>query len=194
MAKSGLDTELRHSAERTSESILGTARTDAKRLGAESERVVEDRRREVLKDKEAEYGAEARVAIAAERHAAMRAVLLARTHLVDRVLERAQALLPDVARNEAYLATLSSELADALQFVEAEGTVVRCSEDLGPAVRDRMRDRPAVKVEPEADVGTGFVVVGAEGSVVVDGRLETRIDRLASVLAIEIHTRLQEEP
>ena len=194
MAKSGLDTELRHSAERTSESILGTARTDAKRLGAESERVVEDRRREVLKDKEAEYGAEARVAIAAERHAAMRAVLLARTHLVDRVLERAQALLPDVARNEAYLATLSSELADALQFVEAEGTVVRCSEDLGPAVRDRMRDRPEVKVEPEADVGTGFVVVGAEGSVVVDGRLETRIERLASVLAIEIHTRIQEEP
>ena len=194
MAKSGLDTELRHSAERTSESILGTARTDAKRLGAESERVVEDRRREVLKDKEAEYGAEARIAIAAERHAAMRAVLLARTHLVDRVLERAQALLPDVARNEAYLATLSSELADALQFVEAEGTVVRCSEDLGPAVRDRMRDRPAVKVEPEADVGTGFVVVGAEGSVVVDGRLETRIDRLASVLAIEIHARHQEEP
>ena len=194
MAKSGLDTELRHSAERTSESVLGAARADAKRLGAESERVVEDRRREVLKDKEAEYGAEARVAIAAERHAAMRAVLLARTHLVDRVLERAQALLPDVARNEAYLATLSSELADALQFVEAEGTVVRCSEDLGPAVRDRMRDRPAVKVEPEADVGTGFVVVGAEGSVVVDGRLETRIDRLASVLAIEIHARLQEEP
>ena len=194
MAKSGLDTELRHSAERTSESVLGAARADAKRLAAESERVVEDRRREVLKDKEAEYGAEARIAIAAERHAAMRAVLLARTHLVDRVLERAQALLPDVARNEAYLATLSSELADALQFVEAEGTVVRCSEDLGPAVRDRMRDRPAVKVEPEADVGTGFVVVGAEGSVVVDGRLETRIDRLASVLAIEIHTRLQEEP
>ena len=194
MAKPGLDTELRHSAERTSESVLGAARADAKRLAAESERVVEDRRREVLKDKEAEYGAEARVAIAAERHAAMRAVLLARTHLVDRVLERAQALLPDVARNEAYLATLSSELADALQFVEAEGTVVRCSEDLGPAVRDRMRDRPAVKVEPEADVGTGFVVVGAEGSVVVDGRLETRIDRLASVLAIEIHTRLQEEP
>jgi len=194
MAKSGLDTELRHSAERTSESVLGAARADAKRLAAESERVVEDRRREVLKDKEAEYGAEARVAIAAERHAAMRAVLLARTHLVDRVLERAQALLPDVARNEAYLATLSSELADALQFVEAEGTVVRCSEDLGPAVRDRMRERPAVKVEPEADVGTGFVVVGAEGSVVVDGRLETRIDRLASVLAIEIHARLQEEP
>ena len=194
MAKSGLDTELRHSAERTSESILGTARADAKRLGSESERVVEDRRRQVLKDKEAEYGAEARFAIAAERHAAMRVVLLARTRVVARVLERARALLPDATRSEAYLSTLSSELMEALQFVDGEGAVVRCSRDLEGAVREGLRDRPEVKIETEADVGTGFVVVGAEGSVVVDGRLETRIDRLASVLAIEIHTRFQEEP
>ena len=194
MAKSGLDTELRHSAERTSESILGTARADAKRLGSESERVVEDRRRQVLKDKEAEYGAEARFAIAAERHAAMRAVLLARTRVVARVLERARALLPDATQSEAYLSTLSSELMEALQFVDGEGAVVRCSRDLEGAVRKGLRDRPEVKIETEADVGTGFVVVGAEGSVVVDGRLETRIDRLASVLAIEIHTRFQEEP
>jgi vacuolar-type H+-ATPase subunit E/Vma4 len=194
MAKSGLDTELRHSAERTSESILGTARADAERLGSESERVVEDRRRQVLKDKEAEYGAEARVAIAAERHAAMRAVLLARTRVVARVLERARALLPDATRSEAYLSTLSSELMEALQFVDGEGAVVRCSRDLEGAVRKGLRDRPEVKIETEADVGTGFVVVGAEGSVVVDGRLETRINRLASVLAIEIHTRFQEEP
>ena len=193
MAKSGLDTELRHSAERTSESILGAARADAKRLGTESERVVEDRRREVLKDKEAEYGAEARVAIAAERHAAMEAVLLARTRVVARVLERARALLPDAGQKEAYLSTLSSELMEALQFVDGEGAVVRCSAALAPAVREGLRDRPEVKVETEADLGTGFVVVGAEGSVVVDGRLETRIDRLASVLAIEIHARLQEE-
>jgi len=192
MAKSGLDTELRHSAERTSESILGTARADAKRLGSESERVVEDRRRQVLKDKEAEYGAEARVAIAAERHAAMRAVLLARTRVVARVLERARALLPDATQSEAYLSTLSSELMEALQFVDGEGAVVRCSRDLEGAVRKGLRDRPEVKVEPEADLGTGFVVVGAGESVLVDGRLETRIDRLASVLAIEIHTRLEE--
>ena len=156
MAKSGLDTELRHSAERTSESILGTARADAKRLGSESERVVEDRRRQVLKDKEAEYGAEARFAIAAERHAAMRAVLLARTRVVARVLERARALLPDATQSEAYLSTLSSELMEALQFVDGEGAVVRCSRDLEGAVRKGLRDRPEVKIE--ADVGTGFVV------------------------------------
>jgi hypothetical protein len=41
-------------------------------------------------------------------------------------------------------------------------------------------------------VGTGFIVVGAAQSVLVDGRLETRVDRLSSALAIEIHARLEE--
>ena len=192
MAASNLDTELRQSAETTAKSILGAARADAERLGSEADRLIGDRRREVLKDKEAEYGAEARVAIAAERHAAMRALLLARTRVVTQVLERARALLPEVARNEAYASTLRSELTEALQFVDGESAVVRCSTALAPAVREGLRDRPEVKVEPKADVGTGFVVIGAGGSVHVDGRLETRIDRLASVLAIEIHRRLEE--
>lgn len=193
MAASDLDTELRQNAERTAESIRGEARADAERLGSESDRLIEDWRSQALREKEAEYGAQARVAIAAERHAAMEAVLLARTRVVARVLERARALLPDAGQKEAYLSTLSSELMEALQFVDGEGAVVRCSAALAPAVREGLRDRPEVKVETEADLGTGFVVVGAEGSVVVDGRLETRIDRLASVLAIEIHARLQEE-
>jgi len=193
MAASDLDTELRQSAERTAESIRGEARVDSERLGSESDRLIEDWRSQALREKEAEYGAQARVAIAAERHAAMEAVLLARTRVVARVLERARALLPDAGQKEAYLSTLSSELMEALQFVDGEGAVVRCSAALAPAVREGLRDRPEVKVETEADLGTGFVVVGAEGSVVVDGRLETRIDRLASVLAIEIHARLQEE-
>ena len=192
MAASNLDTELRQSAETTAKSILGAGRADAERLGSEADRLIGDRRRQVLKDKEAEYGAEARVAIAAERHAAMRALLLARTRVVTQVLERARALLPEVARNEAYASTLRSELTEALQFVDGESAVVRCSTALAPAVREGLRDRPEVKVEPKADVGTGFVVIGAGGSVHVDGRLETRIDRLASVLAIEIHRRLEE--
>ena len=194
MAASDLVAELRKSAEGTAESIRGAARTDAERLASEAERAIEERRSKALKDKEAQYGAEARVAIAAERHAAMRAVLLARTQVVTRVLDRARALLPDASQNEAYLSTLSQEVIEALQFVDGEGALVRCSTGLEQAVREGLRDRPEVKVEAQSDVGTGFVVVGSEGSVVVDGRLETRIDRLASVLAIEIHTGLQEEP
>lgn len=192
MAASDLDSELRRTAGLTSESVLGAARADGERIASEADRLIGDRRTEVLKDKEAEYGGEARVAIAAERHAAMRAVLLAQTRVVDRVLERARGLLPEATRSETYLSTLGSELTGALEFVDGEGAVVRCSAELAPAVREGLRDRPEVKVETRTDVGPGFVVVGAGGSVLVDGRLQKRVDRLASVLAIEIHTRLEE--
>jgi vacuolar-type H+-ATPase subunit E/Vma4 len=145
-----------------------------------------------MKDKEIEHGAEARVAMAAARHAAMRAVLLSRTLLVERVLERARALLPEAAQTEPYLSALGGELTEALRFVDGDGAMVRCSVDLAPAVREALRGRPEVTVEAETDVGTGFIVSGDGGSVLVDGRLETRIDRLAATLAIEIHARLQE--
>ena len=192
MAGPDLDTELRRRAERTAESILSVARADAERIASEADRLIDDRRREAMKDKEIEYGAEARVAVAAARHAAMRAVLLSRTRMVERVLERARALLPEAAESATYLSGLRGEVIGALQFVDGDGAVVRCSEGLAPAMREVLRDRPEVKVEPEADAGSGFVVIGAGGSVLVDGRLETRIDRLASALAIEIHARLQE--
>lgn len=192
MAGPGLDTELRRSAERTVESILGAARADAERLASEAGQLIETRRREVRKGQEAAYRAEARVALAAERRSAMGAVLLARTRLVDRVLERARALLPEAAQTEAYRSTLNGELMEALQFVHGDGAVVRCSVDLASSVRDALRGRPEVTVEPGADMGTGFIVVGAGESVLVDCCLETRIERLASALAIEIHARLEE--
>jgi vacuolar-type H+-ATPase subunit E/Vma4 len=192
MAASDLDSELRRSAGGTAESILSAARADAEQIASDADRLIGDRRTEILKGKEAEYDGEARVAIAAERHAAMRAVLLAQTSVVDRVLERARGLLPEATQSDTYLSTLRDELTGALEFVEGKGAVVRCSAELAPAVRERLRDRPEVKVEPRADVGPGFVVVGAGGSVLVDGRLQKRVDRLTSVLAIEIHRRLEE--
>ena len=192
MPGSDLDTELRRSAERTAESILSAARTDVERLASDADRLIGDKRREVMKDKEAEYRAEARVAIAAERHGAMSAVLFARTRVINRVLERARALLPEAAETESYLSALSGELTEALQFVDGDSAVVRCSVDLAPALHDALRGRSEVTVEPEANFGIGFVVVGGGGSVLVDGRLETRIGRLASALAIEIHTCLKE--
>jgi len=192
MAASDLDTELRRRAETAAADILSAARAEAERLAAEAEVTIENRRREVLEHKEAEYGAEARVAIAAERHAAMRAVLLARTRVVERVLARARAILPEASRRKAYLSDLSDELTKALRFVEGEGALVRCSADLAPSVRQALRSKPEIAVEPTDGLGPGFIVVGRGGSVLVDALLDTRIDRLASELAIEIHARIGE--
>lgn len=192
MAGSDLDTELRRAADATAESILNAARSDSGRVASHSERAIEDRRRALKELKEAEYGADARRAVANERHAAMRAVLMARTQVVDRVLERARALLPEASMDERYLTALGAELSEALTFVDGDDAVVRCSPSLEPAVRKALSDRQRVRVEPEKEMGTGFLVVGAGGSVVVDGQLDTRISRSASSLAIEIHARLQE--
>jgi len=192
MAGSDLDAELRRAADATAESILDAARGDSQRVASQSERAVEGRRRELMERKEAEHGAEARRAIATERHAAMRAVLVARTQVVDRVLERARALLPEASMDERYLTALGAELPEALTFVDGDDAVVRCSPALEPAVRKALSDTPRVRVEPNEEMGTGFIVVGAGGSVVVDGQLDTRIRRSASSLAMEIHARLQE--
>ncbi len=192
MAGSDLDTELRRAANATAESILNAARSDSERVASHSEGAIEDRRRALKELKEAEYGADARRAVANERHAAMRAVLMSRTQVVDRVLERARALLPKASMDERYLTALGAELSEALTFVDGDDAVVRCSPALEPAVRKALSDRPRVRVEPEKEMGTGFIVVGAGGSVVVDGQLDTRISRSASSLAIEIHARLQE--
>jgi vacuolar-type H+-ATPase subunit E/Vma4 len=192
MAGSDLDTELRRAASETAESILNAARAESERVASQSERAIEGRRRELMERKEAEYGAEARRSIAAERHAAMRAVLMARTQVVHRVLERARSLVPEASVDERYLKTLGAELAEALAFVDESDAVVRCSPRLEPEVRKALTARPHVRVEAKKDMGTGFIVVGAGGSVLVDGQLETRIDRLASTLAIEIHARLRE--
>lgn len=191
MAGSDLDAELRRAANETAESILDAARSDSERVTSQSERAIESRRRELMERKEAEYGADARRAIATERHTAMRAVLKARTKLVDRVLERARDRGPEASADERYLTALSAELAEAWKFVESDDAVVRCSAALEPAIRNALSDRPRVRVQPDQEMGTGFIIEGSGGSVVVDGQLETRIDRLAETLAIEIHARLQ---
>ncbi|NNE20146.1 MAG: hypothetical protein HKN10_16890 [Myxococcales bacterium] len=192
MAGSDLDTQLRRAANATAESILDAARSDSERVASHSERAIERRRRALEELKEAEYGADARRAVANERHAAMRAVLMARTQVVDRVLERVRALLPAASMEERYLRGLGTELSEALTFVDRDDAVVRCSPALEPAVRKALSDTPRVRVEPNEEMGTGFIVVGAGGSVVVDGQLDTRIARSVSSLAIEIDARLQE--
>ena len=190
MPAGDLDAELRATAQRTADVILAEARMAAERITEEARRSVEGRRAELLKAKEAEYSTEARRAVAAAKHAAAELALVARTRLVERVLEHVRARLPEVARGDAYRSRLADELQQALAFVAGNDVAVRCSGDIAETVRDALRDRPDVRVEPDAGLGPGFIVAGSGGAVLVDGRLETRVDRLTPTLAIEIHSQL----
>ena len=190
---SDLSTELRRRAEETSEAIAADAREEAARLIAEANELVEARRSKVLRSKEEAYRSKARADIAAARHEAMRAVLLAKTRIADRILEAAKARLEDAARSEPYLAALSNELEKALAFVGEDGAVVRCSRTVESSVRDVIGARANLRIERLTEGATGFVAIGADGSVRVDGTLETRLERMRAALSIEIH-KLLEEP
>jgi len=192
MTPSGLDAALRERADKAAEAILHAATQDASRIAADAAQAIEERRATVLGGREDEYRAAARGQIASERQESMRAVLLAKTRVVERVLERARTLLPDVTRRHTYLVALAEEVAQALAFVGAEGAVVRCPEDLRTAIGAALRATETVTVETSDDVGSGFVMLGEEGRVRVDATLETRLERLAPALAIEIHDRLEE--
>jgi vacuolar-type H+-ATPase subunit E/Vma4 len=191
MAGADLSTELRRRAEETAKAIMSAAQADADQIAAEADRAIEKRRAEVLKSREGEYRAKARADVAGERHEAMRATLLAKTRVVDRVLQRAKTLLREAARGNAYGSTLADEVTEAVAFVGVEGATVHCSNDLEPAVRDALRATPGVSIKG-MDVGSGFVAVSKDGAVRVDGTLEARLERLAPALAIEIHQRLEE--
>jgi vacuolar-type H+-ATPase subunit E/Vma4 len=141
---------------------------------------------------EDEHRANARTNIAAERREAMRAVLLAKTRVVERVLERARTMLPEVIESDAYRMALTDELERSLAFVESEETVARCREALAPALRVALRDNPKVTVQIADNTGSGFVLIGEAGRVRVDSTLETRLDRLAPTLGIDIHNLLEE--
>lgn len=191
MSKGDLSTELRQRAEETAKAILEAARTDADQISDDADRTIEERRSQVLRSREEEYRTEARTRIAAERHEAMRDVLLAKTRVVDRVLRGAKALLPGATRDRAYLAALAVEVAEAVVFVGAEGATVHCSDTVGPTVREALGATPSVSVT-SMNEGSGFMAVGSGGAVRVDGTLEARLERLTPTLAIEIHERLEE--
>lgn len=188
-----LATELRQRAEQTSEAIVADAREEAARLIAEANELVEARRSRVLRSKEEAHRSKARADIAAARHEAMRAVLLAKTRVADRILAAAKARLEAAARSEPYLAALSDELEEALAFVGEDGAVVRCSQVIESSVRDAVGARTNVRIERLTEGATGFIATGADGSVRIDGTLETRLERMRAALSIEIH-KLLEEP
>ena len=188
---SDLRTELRRRAEETRRAILSAARAEAERLTAEANQVLEERRSAVLRTKEEEYRALARTEIAAARHEAMREMLLGKTRLADRVLTAARARLAEAARSEPYLKRLPAELDEALAFVGNEGATVRSSEELATVVADALEGRSKVTVEALEGGANGFVVIGANDSVRVDGTLETRLDRQTAALSIAIHKLLE---
>jgi len=191
MGEGDLDAELRRRAKEASDALMRTAKADADRIAAEAEKEIETRERDALRGLERTLRLEARAHIAAARHDAMRAVLFTRQRVVDRVLARAEALLPEVLERDAFNLLLEEQLLSALDFIGERGAVVRCAPRIASMLQTLLANKPGVVLVIDGDVGSGFVAASGEGSVKVDATLENRLRRLAPSLAIEIQRRLE---
>lgn len=191
MPGSDLSSELRRRAEQSSERTLRGAEASVEQIERDADAAIEQRRSTVLANRESEYRAAARSEVASERQKAMRAVLEARARLVQRVLERAKSLLSEAAVGPDYRQSLQREIRLTAEYLGSDGATVHCSPGLDGPIREALRGKPSVSIEPTLEDAHGFVAIGGGGAVRVDGTLEARLRRLAPSLAIAINERLE---
>ncbi|HEU5169276.1 MAG TPA: hypothetical protein VFU46_01990 [Gemmatimonadales bacterium] len=168
MALADLLDTLERDAEGRAAARMAAARAEADRLTAEARERLERRRAAALAEREGELWAAAASEIELARREAVREVLLAREAALERVFARARELLAARAADPALAPEWDRDAADALTFLGGREAVTR---------------RP-----PEV---AGVRVAALDGSIVIDGTLEGRLERLRSRLAIEVARRLE---
>jgi vacuolar-type H+-ATPase subunit E/Vma4 len=115
--------------------------------------------------------------------------LEARRAQLARILNRARALVPEIAATTAYASALPSHLAEALLFLEGLQPQVRCqavyAETLQPTI-----NRFGAELTIDETIGPGVVVESSDGTVVIDNTLATRLARAETRLTIELSQKL----
>lgn len=174
------------------EDVLGRARAEATALREAAAAGRTARREATLRARELELRAGAARELEAARRGATRRVLEARAGALHRIRRAAASGLARRAGDPALLPRLRGELADGLGYMGEGPVVIEASEALLPDLRRAMNGRPDVTFV--AGPAGGLVLRAADGSLVVDASLETRLDRAWPALAIELVRRMEEAP
>ncbi len=165
------------------------AESAAAELIGEADRAVAAERGAFRREREAALRREADAAITVARRDAARETLLARERLLSRVFAAASAKIPDLVRDARYLDTLAERVRDAAAFVGAREAVIHCTPGLGKRLRALV---DGMRVEESAEVGTGFVIGTADGSLAVNDTLERALARRRGDLAARVLERFEE--
>jgi vacuolar-type H+-ATPase subunit E/Vma4 len=185
---------LERDAAAQAEQILAQARAEADRISTASAAALERRCREATAAHDSARVREVEHAVTLARREARRSLLEARERLLERVFAAARGELPAAAAGSAYRASLPTTLRGALSAVGGDHAVIHCSEALAPELeRARPRGAKTVSVKVDPAGGSGFRVVSADGAVEVDATLESRLDRLRSVLARRVLAQLERD-
>lgn len=186
---------LERDADAQAEQILAQARAEADRITTESTAALERRRCEAIAASESARHRDVEHAVALARREARRSILEARERLLERVFAAARAGLPGAVAGPAYRASLPAALRGALGALGGDRAVIRCPATLAAELeRARPPGAGTVPVQVDQVAGNGFRVVSDDGAVEVDDTLESRLDRLRSVLARRVLAQLELEP
>ncbi len=191
MAIDALVETLRANGRRRAAGVLREARAEVRAIRLRAEREETRRRGEVLARRQGELRAELAGDIARARAEARRDVLEARRALLARVFARAVAALPAAIESSAYVDGLPGRIELAARYVSIADAVLECPPGLAPALR-AAAGTTGPSVEPHLDADAGFRLRSADGHVVVDDTLASRLARLRPTLEIELVERLQE--
>jgi vacuolar-type H+-ATPase subunit E/Vma4 len=102
------------------------------------------------------------------------------------VLDRARALVPEVAASASYAEALPSHLDEALSFLEGVRPRVKCPAAFIAMLQPAAARHEGVELVIDESVGPGIVAEAADGSVIVDNTLAARLARSEARLAIEL--------
>lgn len=165
---------------------LETAQAEADRIKAAGEGEASRRREDLLGRTELELRQETAAALAAATREARRDVLFARERLLDNVFQAAAARLPVLVDDARYRAVVGAEFEEAVGYLPEGGIRLRCSPGLLGLAEEHVGDLPGISIEPDAGVGSGFVLEAADGSSALDATLERRLADQRGSLALVV--------
>ncbi|MGE0552166.1 MAG: V-type ATP synthase subunit E family protein [Gemmatimonadales bacterium] len=191
-----IDDLLRHlerEAEERAAGILAEAEREARDAADRAALDRERRRRAALARLDAELASEIRRGLARVEREARRRALVARSGVVDRIIELAAMRLEElpVAR---YRERLASLVAETLAYLEHTPTRLLCREDARQAVVALVDRTAGATIDPAPGAAAGLIGCSMDGRVTVDNTLVARLRRDKAELAIALTAKLDRSP
>ena len=186
MALPDLLRALREQAAEKCEQELAAAARVAERIRAESHTALGRRRAEFVARARRDEEEGAHRALSHARAEAAAAELAARDRLLTRVRGALQERIAGAVTDDAFITSLSADLAGGLARLPEGRVVVRTRPELVEAITRAIGHRNDVNVCATADVGVGFLAGVEHLGVEVDGTLGVRLEHAWPRLAVEV--------
>ncbi|MEZ4588033.1 MAG: V-type ATP synthase subunit E family protein [Gemmatimonadales bacterium] len=186
-----IDDLLRHlerEAEERAAGILAEAEREAQEAADRAALERERRRRAALARLDAELASETRRGLARVEREARRRALVARSGVIDRVVELAATRLEELPF-ASYRERLPALVSETLGYLERTPTRLFCRDDARQAVA-ALIDTADVEIDPAPDTPAGLMGRSIDGKATVDNTLVARLRRDRAELAIALAAKL----